>query len=112
MPMLHPAFAGSQFSNAQETARSTPRRFRRGRRKQRTRRPRFPDMKIVAVANQKGGVGKTTTSVNLAAALAEKGQRMLIVDVDPQGNATSAVGLQDFEGDTLYDALIGGSPIT
>jgi chromosome partitioning protein len=69
-------------------------------------------MKIIAIANQKGGVGKTTTAVNLGAALSEKGQRMLIVDLDPQGNATSAFGMQELEGESLYDALLGGSKIT
>lgn len=64
-------------------------------------------MKIIAVANQKGGVGKTTTSVNLGYALAEAGQRILLIDLDPQGNATSAFGLQELEGESLYDPLIG-----
>jgi chromosome partitioning protein len=68
-------------------------------------------MKIVAVANQKGGVGKTTTAVNLGAGLAEKNQRVLIVDLDPQGNATSAFGMQELEAESLYDALLGGSSI-
>ena len=68
-------------------------------------------MKIVAIANQKGGVGKTTTAVNLGCALAELGQRILIVDLDPQANATSALGMQDLESATLYDALIGNTSI-
>ncbi|PYL05516.1 MAG: sporulation initiation inhibitor Soj [Verrucomicrobia bacterium] len=68
-------------------------------------------MKIVAIANQKGGVGKTTTAVNLGCALAERGQRILIVDLDPQANATSALGLQEIEGDTLYEPLLGSGSV-
>ena len=68
-------------------------------------------MKIVAIANQKGGVGKTTTAVNLGSALADQGQRILVVDLDPQGNATSGFGMQEFEGESLYEALLGGTSI-
>ena len=69
-------------------------------------------MKIIAVANQKGGVGKTTTAVNLGCALADAGQRILLIDLDPQANATSALGLQDVEEGSLYDSLLGGVSVS
>lgn len=65
--------------------------------------------RVIAVANQKGGVGKTTTCVNLAAYAAGAGRRVLLVDLDPQGNASSSLGVAPGER-TLYDALIGGEP--
>jgi chromosome partitioning protein len=68
--------------------------------------------KVMAIVNQKGGVGKTTTAVNLGAALAELSQRVLVVDIDPQGNSTSGLGINRYRlKKCIYNVLIDGIPI-
>ena len=75
--------------------------------------PRPPRTRILTVANQKGGVGKTTTTVNVAAALSQAGSTVLVIDLDPQGNASTALGIPHHaEVPSVYDVLVDGRPIS
>ena len=72
----------------------------------------MPNAKVIAIANQKGGVGKTTTAINLGACLAQAGHATLLIDLDPQGNATLGLGLSpDQQRATLYNAMVDGVPL-
>ena len=112
---MKPASLGdtaSRFDSSTPLARELADMTRRRARIQGTSLPRPAATRIFTVANQKGGVGKTTSTVNLAAAMASSGMRVLAIDLDPQGNASTALGVEH-RSDTVsvYDVIIGEAPM-
>jgi chromosome partitioning protein len=98
------------MSETAVVSRETASRRVVGTRRLREPMPTPPSTRIFTVANQKGGVGKTTTTVNIAAALAMGGLRVLVIDLDPQGNASTALGIDHREGPGVYEVLIDSTP--
>src|SRR5439155_2630857 len=113
------ASSGGNPASRTPPARSTPngRAAPRPKRQARAQTPRPPETpgiaRIIAIANQKGGVGKSTTAVSLGAALAHIGYRVLVVDLDPQGNASTGMGIRHEARDyTVYDVIVAEAPVT
>ena len=104
---------GPEFDDSTPLARELADLTRRRQQLAASTLPLPPKARVFSVANQKGGVGKTTTTVNLAAALARNGANVLVIDLDPQGNASTALGLEH-RADTIsvYDVIINDEPMT
>lgn len=106
------SFAGIAEDDESPLAREMIETERKRRALEATEFPRPPRTRIITVTNQKGGVGKTTTSVNLAAALASRGANVLVIDADPQGNASTALGVAHQAGTpSIYDVLLDDEPL-
>ena len=110
--MKHPGDGTVGFDESTPLARELAETNRRRRALADTDLPLPPEPRIFTVANQKGGVGKTTTTVNLAAALARSGANVLVIDLDPQGNASTALGIEH-RADTVsvYDVIVNDEPM-